>query len=199
MNALVKRNAMRAVVSVITGIPLTSVVWRGTLAERSVVIGTRAVLYTNSKVTAGVDETRYEAPARLTDPQVATRTGQRKFTWSILIETQQLTAPSDDSTDMMDAIRLKLQSPSILAILNAADLAVSSFAGTSNTEFLSGGRTVSQTTMDVYMLSVDNATDEFIGSGDWIGEVIADGDTVDSPAGVPVSPQPHIDADARDI
>jgi hypothetical protein len=196
MSTAAIKTALAAIISTITGIPIANVVWRGSFQERSMVIGTRAVLYMNSKVGIGVDETRQDvSPVRIEDQASVVQCGQRRITWSILIETQQLNA-SQDAGELMDLVRISLRKPSVLAAINAAGFAINSFAGTTNTDFLSGGRTVTQAMLDVYLNSADNDADTGDGSGDWIGEAIIDSDTANDAAG-PVSPQLHIDVDER--
>ncbi len=181
------RPALAGIVSDLTGIPPASVVWRGSVAATSAVIGTRAILSVNSIQTAGVDIEVYDPPAHPTDPAVVTRYGQRQFTWSILIESQNLQLPA---RELIDLIRIRLQRTTTITRLNAVGVAVSTFLSTTQNDHIASGRMVTVGIMDVRMLAGDMDIDETIGSGDWIGEAIIDGSIPPNTV--------HLDVDARD-
>ncbi len=195
MNWPLVRGALQAAVVSMTGLTPLQVVWRGSLAEKSVVVGTKIVLTANSVGTVGVDEPRL-ANAENGDDLEVTRVGQRKFTWSIQVETQN--QPSGTARVLIDQCRIRMQRESVLAGLLAANVGVSSFLGTTHNDYLGSGREVSVSTMDVLMLAVDIDRDDSIDAGGWIGEVLITSDKIKDPGGVDFDPQISLDVDARD-
>lgn len=195
MNWPVKKAAMLAVVSDISGVPLDSVVWRGSPQARSMLVGTRIVMRINSIISVGDDETRLSPSANLSNNQLANQCGQRQFTWSIMVETQQTTA-TDSADVIMDRIRVRMGRPTTLVRLREVGVAFNNVAGTASDDALMSGRTASWAMTDFYMNAVENDTDDSVEAGQWIEEAIIDSDTFND-AGGPISPQLHIDVDTR--
>ncbi len=169
------RPGLAAIVSTITGIAPTSVVWRGDFPATSVVVGTRAVLSTASEGSVGVMETRLDVPLSEDDNLIVTRSGIRRFTWNILIESQNQ-GPTNTSRILADRIRALLTADTTLSRLSAIGCSVNSFLYTAHNDFLASGRIVNWATTDILMNSVSNVHDDAEDAGNWIGEVLVSGD-----------------------
>lgn len=191
------RSTIQAAVVAMTGVSPSLVVWRGSLAEKSIVVGTKIVLTANSVRSVGVEENLYEEVENPNSNALeSTLVGQRVFTLSFQVETQN--QPEGTARVLIDRIRIRLRRPSINAILSRASLAVAEELGTTHNDYLASGREVSIATMDVLMNANDVDRDDSIGAGDWIGEVLIESDTIDEAPGEPFDPQISLDVDARD-
>lgn len=167
------RQALHDVIVDCTALPDGAVVWKGSLAEQSIVVPTRCVLSTNSILTVGVDETRTDLPAPLADLDVE-RVGQRAFTFSIQIESQNL-ADGSTARDLADLIRIRLQRESNILFLDAFNVSLQAFLGTTHRDYLGSGRQVGWAMLDIKMNATDVDLDDTVDAGDWIHEVITTG------------------------
>lgn len=197
MNWPLIRTTLQSAVVAMTGIAPALVVWRGTLAEKSIVVGTKIVLTANAIKSVGEEENLYEESAVPNQNELeSTIVGQRQFTWSVQVETQN--QPEGTARVLIDRIRIRLRRPSIGAMLGRASVAVAYALATTENDYLASGREISVATMDLLMNANDVDRDDTLGSGDWIGQVLIESDTIDEAPGEPFDPQIELDVDARE-
>lgn len=166
------RDTLAAVVPQVCNIPVLGVVWKGSLEEQSMVVGTRCVLSTNSITMNGIDESRLADV--LNENQNVNICGNREFTWTIQIECQNQ-GPVSTARVLVDQIIVRMNRESVRGMLNAAGLAKGEVLTTTQRDFLTNGRMVSWAMVDFKMLSIENDQDTDETAGEWIGDALIDG------------------------
>jgi hypothetical protein len=182
--------ALTSLVTDLAEIPLTSVYWMDQSqantwgAEPS--IGLRVSSVTNQGI-----EQELRSSNDLNDETIVVA-GQRRFMFSIIaMSFTQDIADANFAGNVAGLVSTRLMRSTSHARL-AGLCAIETRLPVKWTSFQSQNRQVSAYVLDVLMRTVDNDVDTTFGAGDFINEVVMDGQTVDTSAG-PVSPQPHID------
>lgn len=170
MNWQLIRPALAAAIVQMTGLDPRLVVWKGTLAERSQVIGTRVVLSTNSVVSVGIDETRREGSLNPLDDAMVTITGVRQFTWTVMIEAQNQ-GVGDTARELIETVRTRMGRQSTIDALGTVGIGLANDLAVTHTDYLESGRMVSMAALDMLMNAVENDDDDTVDAGGWIGEV----------------------------
>lgn len=192
MNWPTIRDTLQLSVSKMTGLQIDDVVWAGSFAERSMVVRTRAILRANAVNTVGVDETRYQNSTNPLDDMQATRVGQRDFTLTVQIESQDQDPPGWART-LIDRVRALIQTADLVQLFASVGIAVSRFLGTQHFDYLASGRMVSASIMDIKMLGAEMITDATVGAGGWINEVLTASTPISGPDGQPLPSQINLD------
>lgn len=180
MNWPLMRQTLASAIPLMTGLPPASVVWKGSLEEASVVVGTRAVLSVASLVGVGIDEERLEADTvHVLGAAKVNNCGQRAFTWSIQIECQNQ-GPDNTARMIADFIRARIKRRSIKTLLETNGIAIGQVLGTTYRDYLASGRMISWAAIDFRLLAAENDLDRDEGTGYWIGEAQISGTVKDT-------------------
>ncbi len=175
MNWPAIRDTLAAVIAATTSLPLDAITWAGEIPASSAVITTRAVLSTPTVAGIGIDEVRSSVNG-LNDVTV-NLCGQRRFTWSIQIESQEDTQLA---YVLIDNVRTRIRRQSIRDMLNVVGVAIGTELGATQRNVVQNGRQVTWAVMDMNMLAVENDLDTTLGAGQWIGEALIAGTVGDA-------------------
>lgn len=179
---------MGGILSTIAEIPPNAIRWMDE-AQGSVWTGSPALFLRISPTsTQGIDVESVTAEGD-SNPQVVTVDGQRRFTLSVRCESfEQDIASPEHAANIADTIRIRLKRTSTIAQWRGV-CALEAMQPTNRVPYKNQGRNVSAYVIDLMMRTADQDIDTTLGSGDWIGEVIIDGQVgpTDPPIDVPIT------------